>query len=56
MQADPARQCGLIRTPLGLVPEPETCKGCYSVLYTGWQAAGNASAGELGSAARSRLD
>jgi hypothetical protein len=27
--------CGRIRTPLGLVPEPNRCKGCYSVLWTG---------------------
>jgi hypothetical protein len=27
--------CGQIRTPLGLAPEPERCKGCYSVLWTG---------------------
>jgi hypothetical protein len=36
LQTDPRRQCGLIRTPLGLVPEPHVCSGCYSVLYTGW--------------------
>ena len=28
--------CGQIRTPLGLVEEPETCAGCYSVLWTGY--------------------
>jgi hypothetical protein len=28
--------CGQIRTPLGLVPEPEWCVGCYSVLWTGF--------------------
>ena len=28
--------CGQIRTPLGLVPEPELCFGCYSVLWTGY--------------------
>jgi hypothetical protein len=28
--------CGQIRTPLGLVAEPEICKGCYSVLWTGY--------------------
>eukprot|EP01052_Picozoa_sp_SAG31_P019021 SAG31_NODE_1370_length_8610_cov_2.897192_8_plen_377_part_00 len=28
--------CGQIRTPLGLVPEPELCSGCYSVLWTGY--------------------
>ena len=27
--------CGIIRTPLGLAPEPERCAGCYSVLWTG---------------------
>lgn len=28
--------CGSpVRTPQGLVPEPEKCKGCYSMLYTG---------------------
>ena len=27
--------CGSIRTPLGLVPEPGRCRGCYSVLWTG---------------------
>eukprot|EP01052_Picozoa_sp_SAG31_P010270 SAG31_NODE_558_length_14153_cov_9.068094_3_plen_278_part_00 len=36
VQSDPTRQCGLIRTPLGLVPEPQQCAGCYSVIYTGW--------------------
>ena len=39
VQTDPAQQCGLIRTPLGLVPEPKLCAGCYSVIYTGWGAA-----------------
>lgn len=28
--------CGQIRTPLGLVAEPEHCDGCYSVLWTGF--------------------
>lgn len=28
--------CGQIRTPLGLVAEPERCVGCYSVLWTGF--------------------
>ena len=28
--------CGQIRTPLGMVAEPELCKGCYSVLWTGY--------------------
>ena len=27
--------CGQIRTPLGLVAEPDLCTGCYSVLWTG---------------------
>ena len=36
VQVDPANQCGLIRTPLGIVPEPHLCAGCYSVIYTGW--------------------
>ena len=27
-----------IRTPLGIVPEPAKCKGCYSVIFTGWGA------------------
>ena len=31
-------QCGLIRTPIGIVPEPKQCAGCYSVLWTGWRA------------------
>ena len=39
VQTDPESQCGLVRTPLGIVPEPETCAGCYSVLFTGWGAA-----------------
>jgi hypothetical protein len=30
--------CGQIRTPLGLVAEPELCTGCYSVLWTGYSA------------------
>eukprot|EP00658_Telonema_sp_P-2_P029014 TRINITY_DN22129_c0_g1_i1.p1 TRINITY_DN22129_c0_g1~~TRINITY_DN22129_c0_g1_i1.p1 ORF type:complete len:159 (+),score=16.25 TRINITY_DN22129_c0_g1_i1:62-478(+) len=30
--------CGQIRTPLGIVPEPETCSGCYSVMWTGFSA------------------
>ena len=38
VQHDPQAQCGLVRTPLGLVPEPEKCKGCYSVIFTGWGA------------------
>eukprot|EP00935_MAST-01C_sp_MAST-1C-sp1_P001402 g1402.t1 len=36
--AGPDSQCGLIRTPLGLVPEPTKCAGCYSLLWTGWAA------------------
>ena len=28
--------CGQIRTALGLVAEPELCRGCYSVLWTGF--------------------
>jgi hypothetical protein len=28
--------CGQIRTPLGLVAEPDMCTGCYSVLWTGF--------------------
>ena len=32
--------CGQIRTPLGLAPEPERCRGCYSVLWTGISAGG----------------
>jgi len=28
--------CGQIRTPLGLVAEPELCVGCYSVMWTGF--------------------
>ena len=35
VQAAGCRPCGNIRTPLGLAPEPERCKGCYSVLWTG---------------------
>jgi hypothetical protein len=26
---------GTVRTPQGLVAEPQRCKGCYSMLYTG---------------------
>ena len=26
---------GVVRTPQGLVAEPQMCKGCYSMLYTG---------------------
>ena len=29
------RAAAHIRTPLGLAPEPERCRGCYSVLWTG---------------------
>ena len=35
VQTEGSRPCGSIRTPLGLVPEPDRCKGCYSVLWTG---------------------
>ena len=35
VQTGSRRPCGAIRTPLGLVPEPSRCKGCYSVLWTG---------------------
>ena len=38
VQTDPSSQCGLVRTPLGIVPEPELCAGCYSILFTGWGA------------------
>jgi hypothetical protein len=33
-----------VRTPQGLVAEPEKCKGCYSMLYTGHGASGEATA------------
>ena len=35
VQTDGNHPCGSIRTPLGLAPEPERCRGCYSVLFTG---------------------
>ena len=35
VQTKTHRPCGSIRTPLGLAPEPERCRGCYSVLWTG---------------------
>ena len=35
VQTSENHPCGQIRTPLGLAPEPETCKGCYSVMWTG---------------------
>ena len=35
VQTHARSQCGKIRTPLGMVPEPSRCKGCYSVLWTG---------------------
>ena len=35
----PQPRCGLVRTPLGIVPEPQKCAGCYSVSFTGWGAA-----------------
>lgn len=40
-----ASGCGHpVRTPQGLVAEPEKCKGCYSMLYTGHGASGEATA------------
>ena len=36
VQLDGAHPCGQIRTPLGLVSEPDRCAGCYSVLWTGY--------------------
>ena len=36
VQTDGHHPCGQIRTPLGLVAEPEMCTGCYSVLWTGY--------------------
>jgi hypothetical protein len=38
VQTDGHHPCGQIRTPLGLVAEPEICAGCYSVLWTGYSA------------------
>ena len=36
-----AAGCGSpVRTPQGLVPEPERCAGCYSMLYTGHASSG----------------
>ena len=35
VQTATTHPCGQIRTPLGMAPEPERCKGCYSVLWTG---------------------
>eukprot|EP01044_Picomonas_judraskeda_P007765 COSAG03_NODE_852_length_5626_cov_3.831011_4_plen_72_part_00 len=35
VQVNGHHPCGAIRTPLGLAPEPERCRGCYSVLWTG---------------------
>jgi len=35
VQSPSAHPCGQIRTPLGMAPEPERCRGCYSVLWTG---------------------
>ena len=35
VQPGDTHPCGAIRTPLGLVPETDLCKGCYSVLWTG---------------------
>lgn len=45
VQENPTRQCGLIRTPLGLVPEPKLCAGCYSVIYTGWGSSSSKNSG-----------
>ena len=36
VQTDGHHPCGQIRTPLGLVEESKLCKGCYSVLWTGY--------------------
>lgn len=36
VQTDGHHACGQIRTPLGLVAEPELCAGCYSVMWTGF--------------------
>jgi hypothetical protein len=36
VQIDGHHPCGQIRTPLGLVAEPQLCAGCYSVLWTGF--------------------
>ena len=33
--------CGQVRTALGIVPEPEQCRGCYSVLWTGFSNVSN---------------
>ena len=33
--------CGQIRTALGIVPEPGQCRGCYSVLWTGFSNVSN---------------
>lgn len=35
VQTASTHPCGQIRTPLGMAPEPERCKGCYSILWTG---------------------
>ena len=35
VQTASTHPCGQIRTPLGMAPEPERCKGCYSVMWTG---------------------
>lgn len=40
VQVRDTHPCGDIRTPLGLVAEPERCVGCYSVLWTGSIAGG----------------
>lgn len=35
VQTASSHPCGQIRTPLGMAPEPERCRGCYSILWTG---------------------
>ena len=46
-----ASGCGKpVRTPQGLVPEPEKCKGCYSLLYTGHGTTDEAGAASQGGA------
>lgn len=49
--------CGLVRTPIGVVPEPETCAGCYTVMWTGWRAPTTATPGRTlhGSSAGANL-
>eukprot|EP00038_Savillea_parva_P022509 m.37790 g.37790 ORF g.37790 m.37790 type:complete len:234 (+) comp5581_c0_seq1:1-702(+) len=36
VQTNGTHPCGQIRTPLGMVPEPEMCPNCYSVMWTGY--------------------